>query len=152
MHQEKKEERDAEMQSRLTILIKEIGGRRKSSAIAGVSEEMIRRYANGSSRVALEPVGKLCDEANISLNWLWSGEGHQYKEIAPSEHYPLKEKSAKYDALAKAMTHVPNGYQLPSKLTALILELVSDYDVNPTAINRIIEVVAELDQAKNEEK
>ena len=140
---------DIERRKRLSALIKAVGGREAASEIADVSGDMLRRYQK-DSRIALLPVGKLCTAANMSLDWLFSGEGNQYKESPSSKPDHIKEDSQKYTALADAMTHAPNGYKIPSKITALILELVSDYDVNPKAINRIIEVMADLEKEKSE--
>jgi len=139
---------------RLATLIDAVGNRKYAAKIAGVSEDMLRRYKK-DSRIALEPVGKLCDEANISLNWLWSGEGNQYKKSPPSEHLQVKEGTAasdKYSELAAAISHAPNGYKLPERMTALILELASNDDINTKAVKRIIELMADLEQSKTEEK
>jgi phage repressor protein C with HTH and peptisase S24 domain len=63
-----------ELGTRLAKLVAEVGGNVAAGQIAAVSDEMISRYVNGRAKPSLFAMRALATEANMSLDWLATGE------------------------------------------------------------------------------
>lgn len=127
---------EKELRIRLLTVVTEAGNRREAAHIAGISEDMLRRYLNTDSKLALSPVAKLCEATNTSMNWLLFGAGP--KELGETQAQPVDDNQ--FQALTQ-MLNESEGYRPPAALTALILELVSSFNMKPEGAKRIIEVM-----------
>lgn len=73
---------EKELPTRIRAVQARVGTVRKAAAIAGLSTDQLNRYMNGKSQPAFEPLAKLCSEAGVRLDWLWSGRGEMAQEEA----------------------------------------------------------------------
>jgi phage repressor protein C with HTH and peptisase S24 domain len=60
---------------RLSGLLDEFDSRGAAAAVAGVVPDQLGRYVRGAAKPPLEVIARLAQEKNISLDWLWNGEG-----------------------------------------------------------------------------
>ncbi|MDN8035390.1 helix-turn-helix transcriptional regulator [Burkholderia vietnamiensis] len=63
------------IESRIDEMCRQIGGRGAAAAVAGVSDDMLRRYIRGDSKPTFEVMAKLARAAGVSLDWVATGEG-----------------------------------------------------------------------------
>lgn len=65
-----------------------VGGKRRLAEHAGISESHLYRCIKGTSATTIEPLMAIAEAANISLDWLVSGNGnmHQAHFSNPSLH------------------------------------------------------------------
>jgi transcriptional regulator with XRE-family HTH domain len=80
---------DIGIQSRFRQVIETLGKRADAARIAGVTEDMIRKYLQGHSSPALDVAARLCTEAGFSMDWLITG------SIQPTDKRPIKNNSQK---------------------------------------------------------
>ncbi|KAG0165745.1 hypothetical protein DFQ28_010009 [Apophysomyces sp. BC1034] len=62
------------IESRIDEVCRRIGGRSAAASVAGVSDDMLRRYVRGDSKPTFEVIAKLARAAGVSLDWIASGE------------------------------------------------------------------------------
>ena len=62
-------------ETRWRELLKAVGGLLAASRITGVSDEQIGKWRDGRSKAPFLAAAALCQAANISLEWLATGEG-----------------------------------------------------------------------------
>lgn len=65
----------ADFGARLSGLIAEFGTKTAAGEIAGVTPDMLPRYARGVVKPPLEVIARLAEAKNVSIDWLWSGKG-----------------------------------------------------------------------------
>ncbi|WP_063812497.1 XRE family transcriptional regulator [Burkholderia cepacia] len=64
------------IESRIDEMCRQIGGRGAAAAVAGVSDDMLRRYIRGDSKPTFEVIAKLARAAGVSLDWVATGDGN----------------------------------------------------------------------------
>lgn len=62
------------IESRIDEACRRIGGRAAAAAVAGVSDDMLRRYVRGDSKPTFDVIAKLAHAAGVSLDWIARGE------------------------------------------------------------------------------
>lgn len=61
------------IESRINAVCRMIGGRADAAAVAGVSDDMLRRYIRGESKPSFDVVVKLARAAGVSVDWVADG-------------------------------------------------------------------------------
>jgi len=64
-----------ELGTRLSLVIEQIGTQAMAAKIADVTAEQLRSWRDGKARMAFGGILRLCDAANVSLDWFATGEG-----------------------------------------------------------------------------
>lgn len=70
------------IESRIDEVCRRIGGRSAAASVAGVSDDMLRRYIRGDSKPTFEVIANLARAAGVSLDWVASGDGDQRRREA----------------------------------------------------------------------
>lgn len=60
---------------RLTILLDMFESRAEAADVAGVGPNQLARYVRGDADPAFETMARLCRRKNVSMEWLFNGEG-----------------------------------------------------------------------------
>ena len=66
---------DEAIGARIDEVCRLIGGREAAAQAAGVSSVMLRRYIRGGSKATFEVIANLARAAEVSLDWIATGEG-----------------------------------------------------------------------------
>lgn len=62
------------LEQRVDEMCRQIGDRASAARVAGVSEDMLRRYIRGESKPSFEVIAKLAIAAGVDMNWVVSGQ------------------------------------------------------------------------------
>lgn len=108
-----------ELGGRFNELYRRLGGLKAAEAICGTSDETLGKWRDGVSRPNFLAVMKMCEIADISLDWLASGKP------------PLKLSET---LAARPCGHAPNG---PSAPTAAPTPTSVDIELLTTSLNTV---------------
>lgn len=70
---------DLGFQQRLSAVVDLYKSKVQAAAVAGVTDEQLRKWLRGSAKAPFLSVQRLCDEQNVDVGWLASGEGSMRK-------------------------------------------------------------------------
>lgn len=74
----------ADFGARLSGLLDEFQSRVEAGEVAGVTPDMLPRYARGVVKPPLEVIARLAAAKGVSLDWLWNGHGARRLGEAPA--------------------------------------------------------------------
>lgn len=140
-----------EVGTRLGRVASMLGTRKYSAYVADVSVDMLSRYIKGSSKQSFVAIARMCEMANVSMEWVWSGEG----EMLLSDSNQIKEGAGQYHAQKRhsyleALDMIEAVYKekgtdiKPGKLTQLVSLVAEELEKEDTeqSRSRILQLVA----------
>ena len=65
----------SDLGKRIGLIADHLGSRKYAAEVAGISVDQLARYINGESQPSLAPIALMAAGANVSLEWLATGEG-----------------------------------------------------------------------------
>lgn len=68
-------ESDEAFMRRFALVVRVLGGKRASARIIGMTDEQVRRWVSGQSRIPLTATVTLCRAAGVTIGWLVDGKG-----------------------------------------------------------------------------
>ncbi|MDH5259400.1 MAG: helix-turn-helix transcriptional regulator [Gammaproteobacteria bacterium] len=153
-----------ELGTRISAVADEIGTRTSAAKIAGISDDMLYRYIAGRSKVSFEPVARMCESLDVSLDWLHSGKGPMHKEsesrgynqkdldrkhvldshgVSEPADQHISDRAANFKEATELMISMADDSEAcpPGVWSALIIELMLSHGLTASGSKRIMETV-----------
>ncbi|MGB1111179.1 MAG: helix-turn-helix domain-containing protein [Gammaproteobacteria bacterium] len=108
---------------RLRELADRVGGKKEMARLGGISEVQIYRYINGENVPSIRAIARLAEAADVSLNWLATGEGPQDRQTADR---PSGSDKLDFELLRHLLVGVLASVEMNSLTAEKRAEIVAD--------------------------
>jgi len=73
------------LESRISAAIDSLGTRKNAANLLGVSVDSLSRYMRGDNTPPFDVMARLCAAANLSLDWLATGQEENHEAVPPRQ-------------------------------------------------------------------